>query len=232
MIKTKRRVIRIVLLSFIALLSPPARGANAQQNTTRASRSDSLHYNPGGISEGQKSIADFLANHIGADLLATGEYYGFHLGGPSSTTMGGGPGIELRYHPVFLGFIAGVCGDEGIPGLYESDNAEGGTKTYSFTSVYGGVSIDSLRIGLGVINAGNSMWVTNNPSSSYTSAYFEVSRRIGRLLFIQPQLKVVYPIAARFYDRYGSSPLNPVTRHYQLRDLYFAIGLEIGIGVN
>lgn len=232
MIKTQSSITGIILLTFVAFLSLLSRSASAQQDTTRTSRPDTLGYNPNAIAEGQKSVADFFANHIGADLFATGEYYGFHLGGPSSTTMGGGPGIELRYHPVFLGFIAGVCGDEGIPGLHESDNAEGGTKTYSFTSVYGGVSIDSLRIGVGVINAGNSMWVTNNPSSSYTSAYFEVSRRIGGLLFIQPQVKVLYPVVAHFYDgnRFGLAV--PVTRHYHFGDLYFAIGLKLGIGVN
>ncbi len=232
MIKTQKSITGIILVTMFAILLPFCRNSIAQQDTTRSSRPDTLGYNPNAIAEGQKSIADFFANHIGADLFATGEYYGFHLGGPSSTTMGGGPGIELRYHPVFLGIIAGVCGDEGIPGLYQSDNTEGGTRTYSYTSIYGGISIDGVRFGAGVINASNSMWVTNNPSSRYTSAFLEVSRRIGGLLFIQPQVKVIYPVVAHLYEGYHSGPLVPVTQHYHLRDLYFAVGLKLGIGVN
>lgn len=174
---------------------------------------------------------EWVATHFGGDLFVEGGFYGFHLRGSSSTGSGFGPGIELRIHPIFVGFSVGLCGDEGIPGLESFNNGGGGASSFTYTSIYVGAMVDSFRIEMGKIDGNNSISTVNGNPAGYTAAFLGVSRRLGGVFFFQPELKIMYPLVANYWTSSHANAVR-VSQHYDVRDLYFGIGVRVGLGFN
>ncbi len=205
----------------------PCSSALAQTDTTHVVEADSVIYGGVYLAKGWK----WVSKHMGADVFLTGEYFGLHLDGPTGAASDGGVGIEVRVHPFSLGYIIGFCGKEGIPGVRKLDEQQGGIWDFTYRTIYVGVTVGKYRLEAGETNADNSWSVSNSPSSSYTSAFLGMSRRVGGMLFFEPELKIMYPVVSHYWNT-ASSPFIPVTEHYGLHDLFFAIGLKLGIGIN
>lgn len=168
---------------------------------------------------------------IGGDLFLGGELYGLHLSGVGSLTAGTAIGAELRIHPLFVGATAGFCGDEGIPYIHTFDK-QVHQGTFSFYSLYAGVIIGTYRADIGEIYGDNSAWTTHTPDVNYTVGYLGISKRWCDIIFVEPEVKVMFPIVAHYSLVQNYIEFTPVTQHYHLRDLFFAIGVKVGIGFN
>lgn len=166
----------------------------------------------------------WIAKNVGGDLFVTYEIYGFNFDTFSPPTSGGGPGIEIRIHPVFVGSYAGFCGNEGISGP---------KGTFSFAALYAGVIVGGYRFEAGEILGDNSAWTAMEvPRQTYTSAFIGLSKRVGLCLFLEPDVKLVFPIISHYWKGDYGHGFVPAVGHYQLRDLFFSIGLKLGVGSN
>lgn len=174
---------------------------------------------------------------IGGDIFVNGEVYGLHLGGPASLEPALGIGAELRIKPVFLGFVAGFSGDDGIPGLHGLASTEylHYSPNFTYTSLYCGVTMEQYRYELGELTAKHfAQEAAQDVRTSYSCAFAGVSRRFGKLFLFEPCVKIVFPLSATYpiVSSTQSTVYPWITRHYHLSDLFFAIGLKVGIGFN
>lgn len=208
---------RIVL--GLMVLSCVCNPATAQTDTTRVAHADTVVYGTEQLSTAWR----WVSKHVGGDLFLNPEYYGLHVAGGGPLTWDVGPGAELRIRPIFVGCIAGWCGNDGIPSL----------DTYS--SFYLGMMVREWRIELGQIGAAGHD-DKGETIGAYVADFFGVSRRFGRGFFFEPEVKIVYPIVSHYWNylpgNYTNGSSGYFTQQYHPRDLYFAIGLKLGLGVN
>lgn len=165
----------------------------------------------------------WMTKHIGGDLFLGPEVYGLHMtaGGPLNWDLG--PGVELRVRPLFVGGTVGWCGNDNLPSLD------------SYSSFYIGAIIWKWRFELGQLNAtghndhGEQIGV-------YVSDFAGFSRKFGKGWFIEPEVKIMYPIVSHSWNEapgnYANGASAVITEQYRLRDLYFAIGVTLGLGFN
>lgn len=163
---------------------------------------------------------------VGADVFLSLDIFGLHFNSSSGVGLGVGIGGEVRARPLFVGaVITGLSNNEGI---LSGD----GTPDYLFTSFYGGTYIGKYRMEIGGIHG----WGQGIGSGTthYTSLFVGVSRRYAQILLFQPEVRVMFPIAGTFItnvSRFGP-PATIVSEHSHLRDLFFGLGLKVGIGYN
>ncbi len=170
------------------------------------------------------SPKDDWVSHIGGDLFVTDELYGLHLTGAGSLTTGAGPGAEVRYRPIIVGAFTGFCGDEGIPGLHG---------VFSFLAIYAGTQVGEYRVEIGEIFGDNNLWTDmNTPHATYGSAFVGLSRRFGRIFFLEPDVKLVLPVVAHYWVGTNRFDFVPAVAHYGLADLFLSVGLKLGVGIN
>ena len=170
----------------------------------------------------------WMTKHVGGDLFLSAEIYGLHLTGVGSLTNGAGVGAEVRVHPLFLGAVVGICGDEGIPYIPHSG-------IYSFYSLYVGITLHNYRAELGEIQGDSRGWV--GPQSgvvSYTSGFLGISKRWSGIFFFEPEVKIMFPIVADGYvgERFPPDEWVRFREHYQPHDLFFALSVKVGVGFN
>ncbi|MFZ1081477.1 MAG: hypothetical protein WAO19_06075 [Candidatus Kryptoniota bacterium] len=165
-----------------------------------------------------------LTSILGGDLFLTGEAYALHFGpvGFFSLTAGGGLGIEMRLRPVFVGFVVSASSHEIRPDP---------SGPFFNTSLYGGAIIQNYRLEIGEMHGDTFMGDPLAPNVSYTTYFLGLSKRFGSAFFAEPEIKVMFPIVAGYYQ-YGPPDYydHVVTEHYGIRDLFFAFGLKLGIG--
>ncbi|MFZ1081053.1 MAG: hypothetical protein WAO19_03920 [Candidatus Kryptoniota bacterium] len=193
-----------LLLVFIVYLLS-GRNATAQDSTS--------HLEP-------DTSAFKWPSFIGGDLFLGGELLGVHFDAENAGTfgfMGFGAGGEVRVRPVFLGTMVGA--------IVREDGA-----TYDCTSIYGGLLIDRYRLEIGGTHAQE----TEGLIDKYNSLFLGASGRFGGIVFIEPEIKIVFPIDGTFFISSGGSypAAAVVTRYFHLRDMFFGIGLKAGVGFN
>ncbi len=197
-----------------------AGNVRAQSDTSRVAPKDSITYGWEQITTGW----NWISKQVGGDLFITYEIYGFNLNTFSPPTSGGGPGIEIRVRPVFVGSYVGFCGNEGIQGPWGM---------FSFAAFYGGAIVHGYRLEVGEVLGDNTAWTEMEvPHQTYTSAFIGVSRRIGSYFFLEPDVKLMLPIVSHYSTGNTLEGFVPGVGHYHLRDLFFSIGLKLGIGAN
>ena len=130
----------------------------------------------------------------------------------------------MRLRPVLVGFVATVSSHEMRP------NPSG---PFFNTSFYGGVIIEEYRLEIGEIHGATFMNDPLAPEVSSTACFLGVSKKYGSNFFAEPELKVMFPVVAGYYQ-YGPPDYRThiITEHYGIRDLFFAFGLKVGIGFN
>jgi hypothetical protein len=172
------------------------------------------------------TTASNLTSIIGGDLFLTGEGYTLHFGrvGFFSLTGGGGLGVEMRVRPVFVGFISSVTSHEMRPSP---------SGPFLNSSFYVGAIIEKYRLEIGEMHGTTFMNDPHSPDVSITSCFLGLSRRYGSDFFAEPEVKIIFPIVAGYYQ-YGPPDYRThvITEHYGIHDLFFAIGVKIGIGYN
>ncbi|MCL5266517.1 MAG: hypothetical protein M1469_00240 [Bacteroidetes bacterium] len=157
------------------------------------------------------------------------------MSGVGSLTAVAGPGVELRFRPVFVGATAGFCGNEGIPQIHTFDSEITHRGTFSYYSFFAGLIIKNYRLEVGELHGDNALWVTMTPKVDYSTAFAGISRRWGHVAFFEPGIKNVLPVVAHSVMATpvsGGYDFSPITVHYRLRDLFFAFSLKLGIGFN
>ncbi len=186
------------------------RGANLQADTAHYQFIDTNYAN-----------FKWWPSFIGGDLFLSGDIYWLHLRDIGSMTTGVGVGAEVRVWRVLAGAVIGFGGNEGIPYVPEPQAI-----FFSFHSYYGGVVLGDYRAEIGEIYG-------NDPGyTDYRSAFIGVSRKFSDVFFFEPGLKVMFPIVADYHIEPGFGQSVPVTRHYQLRDIFIALSVRVGIGFN
>jgi len=163
---------------------------------------------------------------LGADIFLSVDVFGLHFNPGTTGGYGIGIGGEIRVKPVFVGGVmTGVSDNEGI---LSAD----GTNDYQFISLYGGTWIGKYRMEIGGIRG----WGQGNGSGTthYTSLFVGVDRRFGEIFLFEPEIRILLPIDGTFLTqsyKFGP-PATIVTEHSHLRDLFFGIGVKVGIGYN
>lgn len=226
-----RRFRLFLILSFLfSALLPLSGKALAQSDSARVVARDSITYGWEQIAAGWK----WVSKHVGGDLFLSYEIYGLHLSGIGSLTRGYGPGAELRISPLFIGGIVGICGDEGISPIHELyvQRAHQFGGYYFFSSLYAGIIVSNCRMEIGGVYGDSRDWVSRGPGENYTAGFFGVSKRWGDLLFVEPEAKIMFPIVAHYAVTPDGESWWYFSEKYHLRDLFFAISLKAGIGVN
>ncbi len=220
----------VLMIGVIGILLVPI-AARTQSDTTRVAPADSSGYNPDAIAEGQEQIADYLANHFGFDLFATGEAYSLHFRRVGFFSMSGavGLGTEVRVAPVFIGGIIGTSGNE-IPRQ---------PSVFYYSSLYAGFMIDGYRIEFGnVYGVTNTLLSTHPPPlAAYKSYFAGIGRRYGSGFFFEPEIKFMFPVVATYYyhenipGSYGYPGYDTAvgTDNSGLRDLFFALSVKVGV---
>ncbi|MFZ1081478.1 MAG: hypothetical protein WAO19_06080 [Candidatus Kryptoniota bacterium] len=182
------------------------------------------------------SIKGAWGTSVAMDFFITGELYTLHFSGPSSLTPSAGVGAEFRFKPVFIGYIAGFSGDEGIPGLHgmPSYNDFPYSPSFTYSLVYCGGVIVNYRFEMGEIKGQHygADQASGYVNTSYSSVFLGVSKRFGKIFLFEPELKIMFPVSSGFpivtEPHNGDFPW--VIRHYHISDLFFAIGFKIGAG--
>ncbi|MCL5266875.1 MAG: hypothetical protein M1469_02080 [Bacteroidetes bacterium] len=198
--------------------------AMAQSDSSRVAAADSSGYNPNAIAKGQKAFANFLWNNVGADLYLTGEAYTFHFGrvGFLSLTGGGGYGVEVRFKPVFAGYVYTWSSNEMRP------RPPG---PFVCSSLYAGVITGGYRAEAGEIYGyflGTDM---GSPEVTFKTYFAGLSRRYGTNAFIEPEVRLMFPVDAGYYT-VGPPSYNVVKiEHYRVSDLFISFSVKVGLGL-
>lgn len=160
---------------------------------------------------------------LGWDLFFNLNLFGLHFD-PNAATLGEeiGIGAELRVSPFFLGAIAGISDNEG---MWQDD-----AQYYRCLSIYGGAVIGKYRLEIG----GAHGWAANG--DNYASVFLGGSRKYGDIFFVEPEIRIVYPVAGTFsyelnYWHYPP-PFVTVSPNFSIRDIFFGLGVKLGIGYN
>ncbi len=215
---------KVNLFLAFAAMSLLSIGANAfaQTDSSRVSSIDSSAYNPKAMAEGQK----WFGNHVGADLFVTGEAYTFHFGrvGFLSLTGEGGVGAELRFKPLFAGFVYGLSGSE------MRDRPSG---PFSCSSFYVGVIVSGYRAEVGEVYGSFLAADQDMPDVSFKTYFAGLSRRFGGNAFLEPEIQIMFPVEAGTYVNAppGNSYTNVSIEHYTMGDLFFCFSVKLGLGV-
>ncbi len=168
---------------------------------------------------------------VGADIFVGPGLYALHLSSGFSYHLATpdlwNAGIEIRVHPVFLDYVVGLGGDDGVP-FHGPPYAPPGP--YNLASIYGGITLNKYRAEAGVLNGNTHGQVDQDtPNFTYTAVFLGVSRRYGQYVFVEPDLRIVFPIAVHSGSQTG---LPPLTEHYHLWDCFFGLHVKVGIGFN
>jgi len=154
-----------------------------------------------------------------------GDAYWLHFGrvGFFSLTGGGGIGAELRFRPVFAGAVVSVSSHEMRP------RPSGPFTNLSF---YAGAMINDYRVEIGEIHgtylAGNDQ---GSPGVGYDTYFAGLSRRYGSNSFIEPEVKLMFPVSAGYYI-IGPPSYNVLKiEHYNLSDLFISFTVKVGLGI-
>lgn len=191
--------------------------------------SDDVNQNDLGSIDSESSEARFFdfgwwPSFLGGDLFLTTDVFVLHVSGRGSLTSAQGIGAEIRVGPVFLGEIVGFSDNDGL--------WVGGAVNWKYESVYCGVLIDKWRVDFSGTRAGD---YGIDEGEGFVTTSCDVSRRYGKVFFIEPTIRVMFPIASHYLPLV-SNPLGPapplVTAHYHLRDLFFGVSIKVGIGFN
>jgi len=121
--------------------------------------------------------------------------------------------------PVFLGAIIGFAGG----------GAQGGT--FLFSSLYTGVIINDYRVEIGKTYADSSPFSDKTPSD-YRVYFLDLSKRFGTVIFLEPDIKAMFPTVGHHWQSNPGYSLIPTTEFYHFGNLYFAISVKVGIGFN
>jgi len=160
---------------------------------------------------------------LGADIFLTGDI-SFPLRERYFTSGRFGWGAEIRVNRLFMGAVVRGISDDA--GLANTDHY------YDYVSIYGGALINKFRIEVGGI------WTLNTVRSSfgYSLLFLGVNRRFGEIVFIEPDLRIIFPIVSRLNywvdNTYWPQEYYEATEYYHLRDLFFGLSLKFGIGIN
>jgi len=201
---------RIYLLLIIVAYLSGAKNVAAQDSTSHSGY-DTTSFN--------------WPSDLGGDLFLHYEIYGFHLKGVGSLTSAEYLGVEVRFRPLFVGGMVGLSGDQGIRYVHPSRSL------FSAYSFYAGVFFDDYRAEIGGTR-GSDNWFVDNSPKDYTVGFLGISKRWSDIVFVEPEIKIMLPITAHYDLEPEYGQFITVTQHYSLKDLYFAIGVKVGIGYN
>jgi len=207
---------RIRFLCLItAILCSLSVGKVAAQEHAHALSEDSTKH----IAEDTTGIK--WPSDLGGDLFLTGDL--FLLRTPNYFgAMGSGLGTEIRLRPFFLASIVGLT--------VRGDGSE-----FRYVSIYGGRLIGRYRLEIGGTNAGITR---GSPGDAYTYLFLGGSGKFGRAIFIEPEIRIMFPVVSRLSYFTGNRDAPPygeteiVTRHYNVSNVFFGLGVKIGIGYN
>ena len=163
---------------------------------------------------------------LGGDLFLIADIY-VPMRQQYYTSFKVGWGAEIRVAPVFLGAVLGISDNGGLSSY--------GDTYFDYLSVYAGTSIYKYRVEIG------GAWTINTyrgPSDeNYTFLFLGVNRRYGEIAFIEPEIRIMFPVSSRLTYPANNANLFPpeyyeATKHYNLRDLFLGISVKFGIGYN
>ena len=215
---------------FVAILA----GLFSFGNTSLAQRPSRLSVTSDSVgikSESDASGWNWITGHVGGDFFLNGQLYGLHLSGGGSVTRSIGLGAEIRARPVFLGGTVGFSSDEGLPFSHAQVGHDIGFYSYD---LYVGAIVDEYRVEIGENYVDNVDWISRYYQRiNFTTGFVGVSRKIGGVAFLEPEIKIMFPIVSHYWIGY-EPPFNsgPAVEHYHVGDLFFALGLKIGFGFN
>ncbi len=166
---------------------------------------------------------------LGADLFVDPEFYGIHL---TSTPQLGldlfNVGVEIRVHRVFVDYEFDVGGN-----YYMILEALSPRILFSYSnSISAGVVFHADRLEAGILHGGTGVWWDQDtPPNNFTAAFLGAGTRYGHVFFVEPELKVMFPLS--FHHDHGPfAGDNPYTERYHPWDLFFGLSVKLGIGFN
>jgi hypothetical protein len=170
-----------------------------------------------------------LTSIMGGDLFLSGDAFLLHASTIQSLTDAFGLGAELRFRPVFFGAVVGGCGDEGIPNMHAADIQTKNT-SFLFLGLYAGAIVGKYKFEIGRTFAGN---IGSNPHGTfvnYTSIFLGIGKRFGTDAFIEPQVKISFPIVGCYQRLDQRNNFYGVTEYYHMNDFCIALSLKVGVG--
>ncbi len=214
-------------LGTLVLLTGPffvCHFALAQSDTSRVATVDSSGYNPNALAEGQKALAKFLRDSVGADLFLEGDAYWFHFGkvGFFSLTGGGALGLELRVRPVFFGLDVGASSTQMRPRPSGS---------FGNVSYYAGAIIADYRVEIGKIYGETFNGSQGAPEVGHRTYFAGVSKRFGSNFFVEPDIRLMLPVDAGYYAVNQRDHNDVIVESYNMSDLFLSFTVKVGLGV-